>query len=255
MAPARRCILVVEDELLVRMMLSDELRDAGYDVLEAYNADEALVILQSVARVDLIVSDVRMPGSMDGLGLLKEVKETFPAIPVIITSAHLHPGFATKDGAAVFFAKPYKLETVIKAVGDELAKAKAIAKDNAPSSILIVDADVVSRNVIADYLRHCGYRVVEAANTDEGFIALGEPTLSIDVILCEVSATGSQDGFQFANWVRTNRPELEVRLAAGVDVAAEKAAKLCESGPHLARPYEPDAVVDYVRRLRASRVA
>lgn len=126
--------------------------------------------------------------------------------------------------------------------------------DAVPSSILIVDGDVVSRHVIADYLRHCGYRVVEAAHTDEAFVALGEPTLSIDVILCDVSALGSRNGFQLASWVQTNRPELEVRLAGGMEMAAESAAELCENGPHLARPYEPETVVDYIKRLRVSRL-
>lgn len=121
------------------------------------------------------------------------------------------------------------------------------------SSTLIVDGDIISRHVIADFLRHCGYGVVEAANTDEAFIALRDPTLSIDVILCDVSALGSRNGFELATWVRNERPELEVRLAAGADVAAQTAAELCESGPHLARPYEPEAVVDYIKRLRASR--
>lgn len=123
-----------------------------------------------------------------------------------------------------------------------------------PSSILVVDGDIVSRHVIADYLRHCEYRVVEAANTDEALIALGEPTLSVDVILCDVSALGSKSGFELASWVRANRPELEVRLAGGLEMAAETAAELCEAGPHLARPYEPEAVVDYIKRLRASRL-
>ena len=94
------------------------------------------------------------------------------------------------------------------------------------SSILIVDGDIVSRHVIADYLRHCGYAVVEAANTDEALVALGEPTLSIDVILCDVSALGSRNGFELATWIRSNRPELEVRLAAGAEVAAQTAAEL-----------------------------
>ena len=129
------------------------------------------------------------------------------------------------------------------------------AAEPVSSSILIVDGDIVSRHVIADYLRHCGYAVVEAANTDEALIAMGEPTLSIDVILCDVSALGSRSGFELANWVRTNRPELEVRLAGGVEMAAETAAELCESGPHMKRPYEPEAVVDYIKRLRASRLA
>lgn len=126
--------------------------------------------------------------------------------------------------------------------------------DASLQAILIVDGDIVSRHVIADYLRHCGYAVVEAANTDEALVALGEPTLSIDVILCDVSALGSRDGFELATWVRTNRPELEVRLAGGVEMAADAAADLCENGPHLARPYEPEAVVDYIKRLRASRL-
>jgi CheY-like chemotaxis protein len=118
---------------------------------------------------------------------------------------------------------------------------------------LIVDADIVSRHVIADYLRHCGYSVIEAANTDEVYQALQEPTLSIDVILCDVSALGSRSGFELATWVRTHRPELEVRLAAGADVAAQSAAELCETGPHLKRPYEPEAVIDYIKRLRSGR--
>ena len=130
---------------------------------------------------------------------------------------------------------------------------EAPALEPSPSSILIVDGDIISRHVIADYLRQCGYAVVEAANTDEAFIALRDPILSIDVILCDVSALGSRNGFELATWVRSNRPELEVRLAAGADVAARTAAELRESGPRLARPYEPEAVVDYFKRLRASR--
>jgi CheY-like chemotaxis protein len=128
------------------------------------------------------------------------------------------------------------------------------ASDTPSASILIVDGDIVSRHVIADYLRHCGYSVVEAANTDEAYAALVEPTLSIDVILCDVSALGSRSGFELATWVRANRPELEVRLAAGDVVAAQTAAELCESGPHLKRPYEPEAVTEYIKRLRASRL-
>lgn len=68
------------------------------------------------------------------------------------------------------------------------------ASEPISESILIVDGDIVSRHVIADYLRHCAYAVVEAANTDEALIALAEPTLSIDVILCDVSALGPGAG-------------------------------------------------------------
>lgn len=131
-----------------------------------------------------------------------------------------------------------------------MIKSKAFKATAA--SILIVDADIVSRHAIADFLRHCGYAVVEAAHTDEALIALGERTLSIDVIVCDIAAIGALSGFELATWVRQNRPELEVRLAGTLESAASTAAELCETGPHLARPYEPEAVVDYIKRLRAA---
>lgn len=120
---ARKCILVVEDELLIRLLVSDELRNAGFDVIEAFNADEALTVLNSLVRIDLIISDVRMPGSIDGLGLLAVVRETFPTLPVIITSGHLESGLAIADGAARFLAKPYGMNAVVSAVRIELARA------------------------------------------------------------------------------------------------------------------------------------
>jgi DNA-binding NtrC family response regulator len=122
-ASTRCCILVVEDELLIRLILSDELRDANYDVIEACNADEALAVLKSLVRVDLIISDVRMPGPLDGMGLLAIVRETLPALPVIITSGHLDPSLAKADGATQFLAKPYSMGSIVTAVQDELAKA------------------------------------------------------------------------------------------------------------------------------------
>ena len=124
---------------------------------------------------------------------------------------------------------------------------------NIPEAVLVIDGDIVSRHAIADYLRHCGYAVVEAANTDEAMIALAEPSLGIDVILCDIAAIGAQSGFEIAQWVRDNRPGLEVRLAGSLDGAARTAADLCQTGPHLGRPYEPEAVVDYIKKLRATR--
>jgi len=120
-------------------------------------------------------------------------------------------------------------------------------------SVLVIDGDIVSRHAIADYLRHCGYAVVEAANTDEAMTALAEASLGIDVILCDIAAIGARSGFELAQWVRDNRPGLEVRLAGTLDAAAKTAADLCETGPHLRRPYEPAAVIDYIKQLRAAR--
>jgi CheY-like chemotaxis protein len=116
-------ILVVEDELFVRFLISDALRDAGYEVFEAFNADEALDILDSGVTVDLVFSDVRMPGSIDGLGLLAHVRTNSPDLPVLITSGHLPADLALADGATQFLAKPYLIEHAIKLVSEALAKS------------------------------------------------------------------------------------------------------------------------------------
>ena len=123
------------------------------------------------------------------------------------------------------------------------------------ASILIADGDIISRHVIADYLRHCGYVVVETANFEEIHVALKEPTLVVDIVLFDVSTLGHQGGFELAQWVRTNRPELEVKLAGGVEMATQTAAELCKNGPHLEKPYEAEAVVSYINFLRAKRQA
>ena len=105
-------ILVVEDEFLIRMVVSDHLRDAGFTVIEAFNGDEALKILGSGALVDLIFTDVRMPGLVDGLGLLAYITRHRPTLPVIVTSGHLEPRLAYEGGATDFLPKPCSLVAV-----------------------------------------------------------------------------------------------------------------------------------------------
>jgi CheY-like chemotaxis protein len=106
---------VVEDEILIRLMMSEGLRDEGYHVIEAFNADEALVILET-AIPDILVTDVRMPGSLDGLGLLRVVRAKLSDLPVIITSGHLDPGQAAVEGATQFVPKPYTVETLVREI-------------------------------------------------------------------------------------------------------------------------------------------
>ena len=118
-------ILVVEDEVLIRMLVADELRDADYDVVEAGNADEALELLGTLAPVDLIISDVRMPGTIDGLGLLAAVKTKCPKLPFIVTSGHIEPSLAIQKGADQFLPKPYSTHVVLSAVHDELSAGRS----------------------------------------------------------------------------------------------------------------------------------
>ena len=118
---AHLSILVVEDEILIRQMLSENLREAGFQVMEAYNADEALSLLHATLPL-LIISDVKMPGSVDGLGLLALVKIDHPDLPVIITSGHVQPSQAICAGADNFVSKPYCFGSMLRAVKNVLEK-------------------------------------------------------------------------------------------------------------------------------------
>ncbi len=98
-------ILVVEDEVLVRFVICDALRAQGFKVVEAVSAVEADALVREGLAVDLVFTDVRMPGAFDGLELARRLKAQKPDLPVLVTSGHL-------DGSVVswatgFLPKPY----------------------------------------------------------------------------------------------------------------------------------------------------
>jgi len=113
-SPREPTVLLVEDEVLTRLMLADELRNQGLQVLEASNADEALTVLQSSLPVHLLFTDIRMPGEMDGVALAKLAHARFPQIKSIIGSSGRPESI--DDFADAFLAKPYDLRELIKQV-------------------------------------------------------------------------------------------------------------------------------------------
>ncbi len=119
-------------------------------------------------------------------------------------------------------------------------------------TILVVEDEVLVRLVISEYLRDCGYRVIEAANADEALVVLQQTERSIEVVFTDIEMPGTMDGFGLAQWIRSNRPGLHVVLAGSVGRAVQAATDLCQSGS-VPKPYEPHTVHDRIRRLLASR--
>ena len=91
---SRTVVLIVEDEMLIRMLLAEALRQADYEVVEAANGEEALSVLHASPDPDVLITDVRMPGAVDGFELAAYVRRSKPRLKVIITSGHAGP-----DGA------------------------------------------------------------------------------------------------------------------------------------------------------------
>lgn len=103
---ARPSVLVVEDDVLLRLLTAEDLRAAGFTVLEASSADEAMVILDSAVAIDLVLTDIRMPGSMDGLALAGFVRQRWPELKIVVASGE-RPGQAALAVADAFLPKPY----------------------------------------------------------------------------------------------------------------------------------------------------
>lgn len=112
-------VLVVEDEILIRMMIADELRLQGFRVLEAANAEEALALLRSQISIDLVLTDIRMPGPTDGLALAELARSTWPELKIVIaTGQSVQPSHMAVADAV--FGKPYDPDRVVQRIRDLL---------------------------------------------------------------------------------------------------------------------------------------
>src|SRR6201994_3460955 len=103
----RPVVLIVEDELLLRMNAVEMIEAAGFEVIEAANADEAIEVLEARSDITVVFTDIQMPGSMDGLKLARAVRGRWPPIKVIATSGRLNVGEVDLPEGGRFLAKPY----------------------------------------------------------------------------------------------------------------------------------------------------
>jgi two-component sensor histidine kinase/DNA-binding NarL/FixJ family response regulator len=111
--PAKTNVLVVEDEMVLRMRAVDIVEDAGFTAVEAVSADEALSILESRADISLLLSDIQMPGTIDGLKLAHAVHDRWPSIKIILVSGQVKPSAADQPINSRFFGKPLDVKQVI----------------------------------------------------------------------------------------------------------------------------------------------
>jgi DNA-binding response OmpR family regulator len=119
----------------------------------------------------------------------------------------------------------------------------------AAQTVLIIEDEILIRFQVAAYLRHCGYRVIEAVHGEEALVVLQEPGLAVDIVMSDVEMPGKIDGFGLAQWLRANKPGLPIILCGSAAKAADAAADLCEEGPAMTKPYEPEALLDRIKRL------
>jgi DNA-binding response OmpR family regulator len=127
-------------------------------------------------------------------------------------------------------------------------------KPNRQETILLVEDEVLIRMPIAQYLRDCGYKVIEAANADEAMAVLTHKDTVLDIVFTDIEMPGVVDGFGLAKWIREHRAGVDILLAGTVPRAVENAKQLCEQGS-VPKPYEASIVHNHIKRLLAARKA
>jgi len=109
-------ILVVEDDGLINWMATEELQQAGYSVISAHTADEAIAVLESRNDIALLFTDIDLPGSLDGLKLAAAVCTRWPPVRIIVTSGKHFPSSDTMPAQSRFLPKPYGMSGLLQTV-------------------------------------------------------------------------------------------------------------------------------------------
>jgi CheY-like chemotaxis protein len=109
-------VLVVEDDAVIRMDVVSMIEDAGIEVIEATNADEAIVFLETRSDITVVFTDIEMPGSMNGLKLAFAVRDRWPPVAIIVASGRIRPGSNEMPTEVTFLRKPYSEAAVLGAV-------------------------------------------------------------------------------------------------------------------------------------------
>jgi two-component sensor histidine kinase/CheY-like chemotaxis protein len=221
-------VLVVEDEMVLRMRAVDIVEDAGFAAVEAVNADEALAILESRSDISLLFSDVQMPGSMDGLKLAHAVHERWPSIKIILVSGKIDLADADKPADSRFFRKPLEEKQMIAELqgmvgagaltivptADEMlfhsATQDFLTAENGSLRLLLEQAGIDAKALLAQ--AGIDAREREAADKLQKLI-LGEMHHRIKNTLATVSAIAAQS-LRTATSIEHGQQAIESRLIA-----------------------------------------
>jgi two-component sensor histidine kinase/DNA-binding response OmpR family regulator len=234
-------VLVVEDEMVLRMRAADIVEDAGFCAVEAVNADEAIAILESRSDIALLFTDIQMPGSMDGLKLAHAVHSRWPDIGIILVSGQMKPSDAERPTDSRFFSKPLGVEQMVAELqamvaagalrilpdaplmqADEKVRADApidpphtpheaaLSAENDSLRLLLEQAGIDAKALLAQAGIDAKER--EAADKLQKLI-LGELHHRIKNTLATVSAIASQS-FRMATSIEHGQKAMEGRLLA-----------------------------------------
>ena len=242
---------MVEDDDEVREVAVSMLTELGYRVVKARDAASALVVVDSGIPIDLIFTDVMMPGTLRSPDLARKAKERLPNLAVLFTSGYtqnaiVHGG--RLDPGVELLAKPYTREALARKIRHVLANQaqrrvaqgsqhSANEKNFEDATVLLVEDDDLIRFTTAEMLSDIGCKVKEASTAKEALKILDEHP--VDILLTDVGLPGIS-GLELAREVCARRPQLCLVLATGDGGLRSEAERL--DAILVVKPYTPKSL-------------
>lgn len=259
-------VLVVEDDDEVRATVVEMLTDLGYRVLKAPDASAALIVIESGVPIDILFTDVVMPGPLKSPELARMARERLPNIAVLFTSGYtensiVHGG--KLDAGVELLSKPYTREALARRFRHVLNNSRQQATGGisytaprpaesrttiAGATVLLVEDDELIRMNTADVLQDAGCVVVDAGSGEEAMTAL--QTTPVDVMITDLNLPG-MSGAQLASKARDLRGSMAIVFATGDGVGAEDATN--PGDIILVKPYDARRLTDAVASALRAR--
>jgi PAS domain S-box-containing protein len=235
-------ILVVEDDDLVRASAVGMLRDLGYACLHAADGAAALEVLKSGAKIDLLFTDVVMPGPVKSRDLAREALKLRPSLPVLFTSGYtenaiVHHG--RLDEGVQLLSKPYSRDDLARKIRGQLRAAQPV--------VLVVEDDPLVRMAAVDMVNALGFTTLQAADATEA-LAIVRSARRIDVLFTDIGLPGMRGPELAAKAVELRRG-LKVVFASGYSENEEALA--IDGATHLGKPYQHDQLADVLGKAVA----
>ncbi|AQR69618.1 sensor protein [Janthinobacterium sp. LM6] len=214
-------ILVVEDDAPVQHTVVDMLRGLGYDVLHADDGASALALLGTGVAIDLLFTDVVMPGPVSSKELAQQARLLLPELAVLFTSGYTHNAImqgGRLDPGVELLSKPYQREDLARRIRHVLADRRLVgAPDPSGRRILLVEDNDDAREMTTEMLNMLGHTVHGVASAEEALPLLAMPGL--DVLVTDISLP-TMSGLELARHARAHWPQLDVVFASGHDWGA-----------------------------------
>jgi CheY-like chemotaxis protein len=241
-------ILVVEDDEGVRAAVVDMLADLGYAVQRAENSEAALKLLEGGAKVDLIFTDVVMPGAVSTREMARRAQELNPHVKILYTSGYtqnaiVHNGRLDDD--AFLLSKPYRKDELARklrsvfagtARGPLPAEPPAAVADRPHGKVLVVEDVMLIRMATVDMIEQLGFEALEAGDGAEALSVL-QKNPDIGILLTDLGLPG-MNGRQLVEEARRLRPDLKVIVASGYSTEAQAGGRPDGEIAHLTKPFD-----------------